>query len=79
MKYRIKEVEEYGIPHFYPQFKKSLFWKRFARWGGEDGLTPKTVWYKYKEEALEAIESFKKRRREKALEVPKKNVYHYID
>jgi len=79
MEYRIKEVEKNGESYFYPQYKKFLFWRRFVWWGGEDGLTPKTVWYKYKEEALEAIEADKENRKQKALEVPKKTIYHYID
>jgi hypothetical protein len=79
MQYRIKQVEKYGRTYFYPQYKKFLFWRRFVWWGGEDGYTPKTVWYKYKEEAFEAIEKDKIERREESLEVPKKNVYHYVD
>tara|TARA_R110000868_G_scaffold87240_2_gene244132 strand:+ start:819 stop:1058 length:240 start_codon:yes stop_codon:yes gene_type:complete len=79
MQYRIKEVKEPEATYFYPQYKKFLFWRRFVWWGGEDGYTPKTVWYKYKEEALEAIENDKIKRREKALEVPKKTIYHCID
>lgn len=79
MQYRVKEVVENGRSYFYPQYKKRWFWRRFVWWGGEDGFTPKTVWYKYKEEALEAIEADKESRKQKALEVPKKTIYHHID
>ena len=79
MQYRIKEVEENGKTYFYPQYKKRWFWRRFVWWGGEDGYTPHTVWYKYKEEALEAIEADKEWRKEKALEKPKQVVYHSVN
>jgi hypothetical protein len=79
MQYRIKQVEKYGRTYFYPQYKKFLFWRRFVWWGGEDGRTPKTVWHKYKEDALEAIEADKEYRKEKVLEVSKKTIYHYVD
>ncbi len=79
MQYRIKEVEENGKTYFYPQYKKFLFWRRFVWWGGEDGTTPHTVWYKYKEEALEAIEADKEWRKQIALEVPKQTKYHYVN
>lgn len=78
MEYRIKEVQENGRTYFYPQKKKRWFWRRFVWWGGEDGTTPHTVWYKYKEEALEHIEDYKKYFEQKALEVPKKTIYHSI-
>lgn len=79
MQYRIKEVVENGKTYYYPQYKKHWFWRRFVWWGGEDGYTPKTVWYKYKEEALEAIEADKEYRKQKALEVPKETKYHYVN
>lgn len=79
MQYRIKEVEENGKSYFYPQYKKFLFWRRFVWWGGEDGTFPHTVWYKYKEEALEVIKADKEWRKQKALEVPKETKYHYVN
>ena len=78
MEYRIKEVEENGKAYFYPQYKKRWMWRRFVWWGGEDGYTLNTVWYKYKEEALEAIEADKEYRKQKALEKPKETMYHYV-
>ena len=76
MHYRIKEVVENGKSYFYPQYKKRWFWRRFVWWGGEDGYTPKTVWYKHREEALEAIEEDKKNRGFKPE--PRKTIYHTV-
>lgn len=76
MHYRIKEVVENGKSYFYPQYKKRWFWRRFFWWGGADGYTPKTVWYKYREEALEAIEEHKKNRSFKPE--PRKTIYHTV-
>jgi hypothetical protein len=78
MQYRIKEVIENGKSYFYPQYKKRWFWRRFVWWGGEDGFTPYTVFYGNHNVALEAIEADKEYRKQKGLEVPRKNVYHYI-
>ena len=78
MQYRIKEIQKYGQTYYYPQWKKSWFWRRFVWWGGEDGYTPKTVFTTSMDEALQEIEEDKEDRRKKALVVPNKTVYHYI-
>ena len=78
MEYRIKEVEEHGHKYYYPQKKKRWFWRRFVWWGGEDGTTPHTVFYSNMSSALAHIEDYKKYLKEKAVEVPKKPVYHPV-
>ena len=79
MQYRIKEVEKYGEKYYYPQYKKFLFWRRFVWWGGEDGTFPHTLFCTNKDDALKEIADDKLHRLKKSLEIPKKNVYHYVD
>jgi hypothetical protein len=79
MQYRIKEIQKYGQKYYYPQWKKRWLWRRFVWWGGEDGYTPRTVFTTSMDEALQEIETDKEDRRKKALEVPNKTVYHYIN
>lgn len=79
MQYRVKEVEEHGRTYYYPQWKKRWFWRRFVWWGGEDGTTPHTVFFKDMAGALREIEEHKEYLKEKALEVPKKTKYHYVN
>jgi hypothetical protein len=79
MKYRIKEKIVNGKSFYYPQYKKLLFWRRFVWWGGEDGTFPHTVFYTDKNDALKEIEEDKAYRLEKALEVPNKTIFHYIN
>lgn len=79
MQYRIKEENiGNGTKIYYPQYKKFLFWRRFVWWGGEDGTFPHTQFRRSFEEALQLIEEDKEYRKQKALEVPKKTVYHPI-
>lgn len=78
MKYRIKEKVVNGKSFYYPQYKKFLFWRRFVWWGGEDGTFPHTLFCRDKDDALREIEEDKAYHLEKALEIPKKTVYHYI-
>jgi len=79
MEYRIREVEENGKRWFYPQWKKRWLWRRFVWWGGEDGTTPYTVFYKDKSSAIAHIEGDKNMRIQKANIKPKEIKYHYID
>lgn len=76
MQYRIKQVKRYGFDCYYPQYKKFFFWKRLVWYGGEDGNVPMTCFYRNKEQALERIKEHQKL---KALDKPKKPIYHYID
>ena len=79
MQYRIKQVVESGKSYYYPQYKKFLFWRRFFWRGGEDGTVYHTIFCTNIKNALVEIKNDKRRRREEALEVPKKTIYHYID
>lgn len=79
MQYRIKETEKNETTYYYPQWKKHWFWHRFVWWGGEDGTFPHTVFCTDISDALLEIERDKEERKEKALKIPKKTVYHYID
>ena len=79
MQYRIKEIQKYGQKYYYPQWKKRWFWRRFVWWGGEDGYTPRTVFTTSMDEALQEIETDKEDRKKKALVVPNKTIYHYIN
>jgi hypothetical protein len=79
MQYRIKQVDKNGRTYFYPQYKKFLFWRRFVWWGGEDGTFPHTLFCTDKDDALKEITDDKFNRFKKSLEIPKKNVYHYVD
>ena len=79
MEYRIKEVQKYGKTYYYPQWRGNWFWRRFVWWGGEDNLTAKTVFTTSMDEALQEIEMDKEDRKKKALEVPDKTIYNYIN
>ena len=78
MQYRIKEIKVNGQSYFYPQWKKRWFWRRFIWWGGEDGRSPRTVFYRDMAEALQVIAKDKEYRKNKALETPNKPIFHYI-
>lgn len=79
MKYRIKEVEEYGKTYYYPQYKSFLFWRSFVWWGGESGSIPYTIFHTNMKEAILEIEKDKRLRKKKALKVTIKPIYHYIN
>jgi len=78
MEYRIKEEKVNGQLYFYPQWKKRWFWRRFVWWGGEDGTTPHTAFYRDMAGALREIAEDKENRKKKAMETPNKPIYHYI-
>lgn len=79
MQYRIKQMQKNGQQYYFPQWRGRWFWRRFVWWGGEDNCSPKTVFTTSMHEALQEIEMHKEDCKKKALEVPDKTIYHYIN
>ena len=76
MKYRVVEEEVNGMPFFYPQYKKYLFWRsiKFQIRGSYHVVVLESL-----KDAKECIEQHKEILYKESIARLKKPIYHLVD